>query len=272
MATYAVGDVQGCYRSLRALLSKLRFKPNTDRLYFIGDLVNRGPRSADVVRFIADLGASASSILGNHDLNLLAIAAGVRPLRARDTVGELLKANDCDVLLAWLRERPLLVYDTALDTVFVHAGLHPQWDAPTCRALAAEVEAALTGEDSRLFLQTMYGDAPTRWHDDLRGWERLRCITNIMTRMRYLGRDGAVDLSHSGPPGSQPRTLLPWFQCPGRRNRNVRVVFGHWSSLGRWNGDGVIGLDSGCVWGRQLTAARLDAGAATFFSVSCAGA
>jgi bis(5'-nucleosyl)-tetraphosphatase (symmetrical) len=270
MAVYAIGDVQGCYDELAALLAQLRFDRARDTLWFTGDLVNRGPRSADVVRFVKDLGGNAITVLGNHDLHLLAVAAGVCARGATDTFADLLGAEDRDVLLDWLRARPLLYHGAGLGFTLIHAGLLPQWDLGRARALAAEVEVQLRGPAYSELLHHMYGDAPDSWDDSLSGWNRVRVIINAFTRLRYCDRDGRMDLRPVGAPGSQPRHLIPWFQIPQRRSRNLTVIFGHWSTLGVWQRDGVIALDTGCLWGGALTAVRLDSAPRQFFRVRCA--
>lgn len=267
MAVYAIGDVQGCYDALRALLETIHFDPARDRLWFVGDLVNRGPQSSAVVRFVMGL-EEAVCVLGNHDLHLLAVAAGRARTRREDTLDEFLSAPDRDALLHWLRTRPLLHHDAALGYTLVHAGLLPSWDLATARALAAEAEAALRGPEVEALFAHMYGDQPDQWDPALTGWPRLRVIINAFTRLRFCTVDGRMDLRPKGAPGSQPPGLLPWFQVPGRKSRALRILFGHWSTLGLWNGDGAIGLDSGCLWGGRLSAVRLDA-EPVFFSVPC---
>ncbi len=270
MPVYAIGDVQGCYDALRALLAKLRFDPERDRLWFTGDLVNRGPRSAEVVRFVRDLGDRAVCVLGNHDLHLLAVAAGCVQPKKRDTLDDVLNAPDREALLGWLRARPLLHHDQTLGHTLIHAGLVPQWDLAEAGRLAVEIETMLQGPAGDELLRHMYGDAPARWDEALRGWERARVIVNAFTRLRYCAADGAMHLRHKGAPGTQPSRLMPWFQVPGRRSRGLHIIFGHWSTLGVWNGDGVICIDGGCLWGRSLTAVRLDAKEPEFFHVACA--
>jgi bis(5'-nucleosyl)-tetraphosphatase (symmetrical) len=269
MPLYAVGDVQGCGDELLALLDRIRFDPEHDRLWFTGDLVNRGPRSTEVLRWVKRLGGRAVTVLGNHDLHLLAVAAGAAAPRPQDTLGDVLAAPDSEELLEWLRHRPLLHGDAALGYTLVHAGLLPSWGLDQARSLAAEVESALRGPDYRDFLAHLYGNQPDGWSDALRGWDRLRVITNALTRLRYCDAQGRMNLLPTGPPGSQPAGWLPWFQVPGRKSRGARIVFGHWSALGAWQGDGVIGLDSGCLWGRELTAARLDPDGAKFVQLPC---
>ena len=269
MAVYAIGDVQGCYAPLQQLLERLRFDAARDRLWFTGDLVNRGPQSLEVLRFVKSLGERALCVLGNHDLHLLAVAAGAAKFKKRDTLDEILKAPDRNELLHWLRSRPLLHHDADLGCTLVHAGLLPPWNLGDAQRLAREAEATLHGEEYAEFFHHMYGDLPDHWNENLRGHDRWRVIVNAFTRLRYCDLDGNMDLRPKGPPGSQPPDLLPWFQIPSRRSRGQKIVFGHWSALGLWQGDDVIGLDSGCLWGRSLSAARLDAGPVEFFSVAC---
>lgn len=267
MAVYAIGDVQGCYRSLRALLRRIGFAAGNDQLWFVGDLVNRGPDSLQVLRFVKALGDDAKVVLGNHDLNLLAVAAGARPHGRRDTLSPILAADDCEELLAWLRSRPLFLRDPALNVSMVHAGLLPQWSLTGAAELASEVEGALASADNAAFLHHMYGDTPRRWRDSLDGWDRLRFITNVFTRMRYCDQAGRVDLAHTGPPGTQPAMLKPWYAW--RRNGGGLLLFGHWSALGAAQIGDVICLDSGCVWGRKITAARVDIRPVELTAVRC---
>ena len=269
MAIYAIGDVQGCYTPLQELLTRLHFDPARDRLWFTGDLVNRGPQSLEVLRFVKGLGACAVCVLGNRDLHLLAVAAGTAKTKKRDTLDEILRAPDRDELLHWLRSRPLLYHDSDLGYTLIHAGLLPPWDLAQAQRLAQETEAVLRSDRHQEFFHHMYGDLPDHWNENLRGFDRLRVIVNAFTRLRYCDLDGNMDLRPKGPPGSQPPDLLPWFRVPGRRSRGLKIVFGHWSALGLWQGDGIIGLDSGCLWGRTLSAVRLDADPVEFFSVDC---
>ena len=259
MAVYAIGDVQGCYDPLQRLLAKLAFDPNHDRLWLVGDLVNRGPQSLTVLRFIRSLGDSATAVLGNHDLTLLAVAEGYSRIRSKDTFQDILHAPDSGELLNWLRQRPLIHYDAKLNFLMVHAGLPPQWNLQQALACADEVEKVLRSPDYREFLAAMFGNEPCLWRNDLSGIERLRCITNYLTRMRFCTDEGALSFSHKGAPGSQPVTLKPWFETPGRCNTEINIVFGHWAALGFYRRPGIYALDSGCVWGNTLTALRLDA-------------
>lgn len=266
MATYAIGDIQGCLAPLEALLKKIRFRAERDRLCFTGDLVNRGADNARVLRFIRDLGANATTVLGNHDLHMLAVAHGHRRYYGGgDTFQDVLDAPDRDALLEWLCARPFL--HTEGGYCVVHAGLPPPWDIALARRCAAEVGAAASGERRAAFLGQMYGNHPDQWQDDLSGHDRLRFIVNGFTRMRFCAPDGRLDFEHKLAPGTQPAGLQPWFRIAARRNRDMKIIFGHWAALGRYQGDGVYGLDSGCVWGRHLTAMRLDDG--VYFQVPC---
>lgn len=264
MGVYAVGDVQGCHADLRRLLERLRFDPARDRLLLTGDLVNRGNDSLGVLRLVRSLGAAAVTILGNHDLHLLAVARTGAPTRKRDTLDAVLEAPDADELLAWLRAQPLAWREPQTGVLMVHAGLPPQWDADRCLALAAEASRLIAGPDGDAFLAQMYGDEPSQWREDLAGADRHRFVVNCLTRMRYCRADGRIDLRHKGPPGSQPPDLLPWYAVPGRASAGTRIVFGHWSTLGAaplqdgapWRED-TLCLDSGCVWGGRLTAIDL---------------
>jgi len=269
MAVYAIGDVQGCYQSLMALLDKIYFDSARDQLWFTGDLVNRGPHSVEVLRFVSSLGASAVTVLGNHDLHLLAVAAGHAELEPRDTISAVLAAPDGTALLSWLRNRPLLHHDSELGYALIHAGVVPQWDLTGARACAAEVESVLRDAAHAQFYRHMYGDSPDLWQDKLVGWNRLRFVVNALTRLRYCDDSGRMRLDEKRAPNVAARGLTPWFQMPGRRTRNDRIVFGHWSSLGFWDDDGVISLDAGCVWGGALLAMRLTGRKRTLFRVPC---
>lgn len=259
MATYVIGDVQGCLDALKRLLDRCRFDPAADRLVFAGDLVARGPDSAGTLRFVRTLGKAATTVLGNHDLHLLGAAHGQR--EAREGLDQVLHAADADALLDFIAGQPLAWHDPQLDVLVIHAGLAPQWSVAQTLALAAEAEAMLRDPASRAaFLPQMYGNEPARWSDALRGAERLRFVINCLTRARYCSADGDFEFYEKGAPGNQPATLLPWFAVPGRASIDTRVVFGHWSSLGRieWPQWRVWGLDTACVWGGSLTALRLD--------------
>lgn len=266
MALYAIGDVQGCFDPLRRLLDKLAFDPSRDQLWFTGDLVNRGPHSLDTLRFVKQLGDAAVTVLGNHDLHLLAVATRKRKPHRKDTLHEVLAAPDTEELLDWLRRRPLLHQQREL--YLIHAGLPPQWDMATAKALAGEVEAVLCSEAYAEFFDHMYGDRPDLWSADLSGWRRLRFITNCLTRMRYCDAEGRLDLTCKLAPGDAPAHLLPWFAVPQRRSLDDTIVFGHWSTLGFYADQGCYCLDTGCLWGGELTALRLD-GDMQRISVGC---
>ncbi len=270
MAIYAIGDIQGCFDELQSLLDLCRFDPASDQLWLTGDLVNRGPDSLQVLRFVRGLGESAITLLGNHDLHLLAVAEGLGKLRRPDTLQQIFDAPDREELLHWLRQRPLLHHDETLNTTLLHAGLPPQWDLTAARRYSAEVEAVLRSEHYCDFFTHMYGDKPNRWAGDLQGWDRLRFIVNCFTRLRFCRADGELCLQAKGEPGSQPAGYMPWYRVPGRRSKDTRVVFGHWSTLGLYQDDGVLSLDTGCLWGGQLTAARLDVDSA-LISLDCGG-
>ncbi len=262
MTRYAIGDVQGCYEELRALIARIHFSADRDRLWLVGDLVNRGPRSADTLRFVRALGDNAVVVLGNHDLHLLAVAFGARRKRKSDTIDDVLEANDRDELLEWLITRPLAHFDPQRRDLLVHAGLVPQWSAADALDLAREVETALRKDPRGLFEQ-MYGDEPSRWSESMTGPDRLRFAINVLTRLRVCTAEGKVDLKMKGKPpeataDGEPR-YRPWFDVASRRSRDVRIVFGHWSALGLVLAPGLVGLDTGCVWGNALTAYDLEA-------------
>ncbi|MBI3042378.1 MAG: symmetrical bis(5'-nucleosyl)-tetraphosphatase [Betaproteobacteria bacterium] len=256
MATIAIGDVQGCYDQLMRLLERAGYDERRDMLWFVGDLVNRGPRSAQTVRFAKGLGARQVTVLGNHDLALLVIADGIKKPHRGDTFDEILSAPDRDELIAWLRHQKLMHAGDGY--AMVHAGLLPQWSVARALALAREVEAALQGPDHREFLRHMYGNEPLRWRDDLAGYDRLRIIVNAMTRMRLAAPDGTLELRHKLGPNVLPAGYLPWYDVPGRASRGTPVIFGHWAALGLLVRKDVVCLDSGCVWGRSLSALRLE--------------
>jgi bis(5'-nucleosyl)-tetraphosphatase (symmetrical) len=263
MAVYAIGDVQGCYDELSRLLEKLKFDLAGDELLFVGDLVNRGPRSLDVLRLITSFGESAHVTLGNHDLHLLAAAQSSEAVEPG--LAQVFDAPDAHELLEWLRHQPLVHYRPDLNTLVVHAGVPPAWDPLQTIRLAREVEHRLRSDQRNDFFAQMYGQFPDRWSEDLQGMDRLRFITNALTRMRFCYADGRLEFSEKGPPGTQPADLFPWFSLPDRAAESVRVVFGHWASLGLINTENLIGIDTGCVWGRQLTAVRVD-GPTRFYS------
>ena len=267
MTRYAVGDIQGCDEELRVLLERLRFSADRDRLWFVGDLVNRGPDSLAALRRVRSLGDNAIVVLGNHDLHLLALAHGARRPRQSDTLEEVLKAPDRDSLLEWLITRPLAHAEGS--DLMVHAGLVPQWTVALTLTVAREVGEALR-RDPRALFEHMYGNEPDRWHERLTGTARLRFAINVLTRLRLCTADGRVDFAIKGKPPARPSPLRPWFAHDERASRGARVIFGHWSALGLVREHGVIGLDTGCVWGGALSAVDLDSEHAAV-SVPCAG-
>ena len=257
MATWAIGDIQGCFEELQTLLSRVAFAPDRDRLWLVGDLVNRGPQSLEVLRFVHGLADAAVTVLGNHDLHLLAVAAGHGRLKRGDTLQAVLKAPDRGVLLDWLRTRPLFHFDADLGFAMVHAALAPGWSIADASARGAEVEIALR-QDPHGYFQHMYGDTPHRWDDALHGAQRLRVITDYLTRVRFCRPDGTYDMRAKGPPGSQPEGFMPWYELPARASAGTPIVFGHWSAAGLIDRDDIYALDTGCVWGRQLSALCLE--------------
>jgi bis(5'-nucleosyl)-tetraphosphatase (symmetrical) len=259
MAVYAIGDLQGCYDPFRRLLDKLDFDDGKDTLWLTGDLVNRGPKSLKTLRFVKSLGDSAVSVLGNHDLHLLALGAGATRYGERfETLRKILDADDRDELLDWLRHRPLAHYDKSLETLLVHAGVYPTWTARKTLSCAREVEKALRSDDYPELLAKMYGNTPTKWSGKLSGYKRLRFIVNCLTRMRMLTPKMRLNMAHSGPPWQGRKSLTPWYDIADPAWAGTRVVFGHWSQLGLIVLPELVSLDTGCVWGRQLTAVRLD--------------
>lgn len=261
MATWAIGDLQGCLEPFERLLARIGFDEARDRLWLVGDLVNRGPDSLGVLRRVHAMGDACRVVLGNHDLHLLAVASGAEALKRKDTFGDVLDAPDSAVLLDWLRHRPLLHWDEGLRTVMTHAGIPPQWTLDDARRLAAEVEAVLRDGDAKAFFRAMYGNEPDCWDESLTGDDRLRVITNSLTRMRFVDARGALDLVSKEGLGTAPPGYRPWFEAPDRRTAGVRIVFGHWAALeGRCDVPNVEALDAGCVWGRDLVALDLDSG------------
>jgi bis(5'-nucleosyl)-tetraphosphatase (symmetrical) len=259
MATYAIGDIQGCFKTLENLLKVIDFDADKDSLWFAGDLVNRGPQSLETLRFVKALGARHHTVLGNHDLHLLAVSYNAHGGRADDTLQPILNAPDREELLDWLRHQPLMY--AAQDYVMVHAGLAASWDLDKAQALAHEVEMAISGASAAEFFQNMYGNLPDQWSDELTGWDRLRCITNFFTRARFCYADGRLDLKFKGTLEDYPANLMPWFQVPERKSQNLKILFGHWAALGGvTNTPNTYALDTGCVWGFKLTAQRLEDG------------
>lgn len=261
MAAYLIGDIQGCDEPLGRLLDAIDFSASRDTLYVLGDLVNRGPASAAVLRRLMALGHSARCLLGNHDMHLLACAYGIRRPHKRDTLDEVLAAPDRDVLLDWLRRQHLALHETVAGQplLMVHAGVLPQWTADRAVALARELEDVLRSDDILGFLREMYGNAPDRWQDDLQGNVRLRVIINALTRLRFCSADGQMEFESKDSAATAPEGFMPWFDVPGRATAQDTVAFGHWSTLGWLQRDDVICMDTGCVWGGPLSALRVAA-------------
>lgn len=256
MTTFAIGDVQGCHPRLVELIHRTESVSPQPAYVFVGDLVNRGPQSLDTLKHIHALGNRAKVTLGNHDLHLLASAHGISPLQQSDTLSDILNAPDRTELLDWLRRQPLALFENGY--LFVHAGVVPQWTAEQTIALAHEVEAVLRGPHWVDFLREMYGNSPAKWNDGLTGVDRLRCIVNALTRIRFCAPDGTMEFATKESNGPQLPGYLPWFDVPGRKTEDVTVVFGHWSTLGLLMRPNLIGLDTGCVWGGKLTAVNLE--------------
>jgi len=260
MALYLIGDVQGCNSALQRLLDAISFSPSRDHLVFLGDLVNRGPDSAGVLRRLMGYGASVQCVLGNHDLHLLAAAHGARRPSRKDTLQAVLSAPDRDAMLEWLRHQPMALLQQHHGThyLMVHAGVLPTWTATKTLALAKEVEDVLQSPALPEFLQQMYGNEPARWRECLSGTDRLRVIVNALTRLRYCTPDGEMEFSVTDGPAAAPAGYLPWFDVPGRASLDVQVAFGHWSTLGYLNRPNLLALDTGCVWGGCLSAIKID--------------
>jgi len=265
MATYAIGDVQGCFGALQRMLDKIRFDVARDQLWFVGDLVNRGPDSLDTLRFVKNLGDRAVTVLGNHDLHLLMVAEGCAQPLKNDTLREVLEAPDRKELLHWLScQRMMYARD---GFVMVHAGLLPSWSVEQALSLAREVEDALRGENYHKLVERMYGNQPLQWRDDLSGMDRLRVIINAMTRLRVCTADGVMEFAYKGKPENSPPSYLPWYEVPGRMNRDATIICGHWSALGLLLRGNLLALDTGCLWGGNLSAVCLEN--RQLFQVSC---
>ncbi|PHS72344.1 MAG: diadenosine tetraphosphatase [Cycloclasticus sp.] len=268
MTTYAIGDVQGCYDSLRRLLDKLRFDPSNDQLWFTGDLINRGPHSLETLRFIISLGDSARSVLGNHECHFLAIAFEHKDPHHTDTFSDILDAGDADVLIQWLRSQPFFYEDSNVGYSMLHAGLPPQWSIEDTRQYARELESHIQSDNINEFLASMYGNQPDYWDINLTGNDRLRFIINCFTRLRFCDKNGRINLIEKGAIGTQADSLIPWFDAPNRKNGGQKIVFGHWSTLGLHQQNNATCLDTGCLWGGSLSAMKLD-GSEQVISIDC---
>ena len=274
MAIYAIGDIQGCFNELTQLLEKIRFKTDCDQLWLTGDLVNRGPHSLQTLEFLYALSDNLVTVLGNHDLHLLATAYDHKKPGKKDTLHELLESPRSHILLEWLRKQPLFHHNETLNVSMVHAGLHPDWSIDKAASLAREVETILRSDEHIEYYRHMYGDKPSRWSDNLSGWQRCRFITNMLTRIRYFDRDGNAALQIKGAPNSANTRLVPWFDMPDRASRDQAIIFGHWSTLTLIQRDypNVYPIDTGCLWGGSLTALRIDEQPFTSTTIDCAAA
>ena len=255
MSIYVIGDIQGCFDDLKRLLDTIAIDLEKDHLWFCGDLVNRGPKSLETLRFVKGLGDSAVTVLGNHDLHLLAVASLQKKTKSKDSLNSILEAPDREELLDWLRHQPLFHYHS--DFCLVHAGVPPQWKFKKIIKMAKKAEQVLQSQDYISFLKDMYGNKPDIWSSELTGMDEIRFIINCFTRMRYCDSDGRLDFQNNGPLGSQPKNLFPWFELPNRKNADLKIIFGHWSSLGYHHKNNCYGIDTGCLWGGQLTALKL---------------
>mgnify|MGYP006167051605 CR=1 FL=1 len=264
---YLMGDLQGCCQALERMLQTIDFSPSRDHLFVLGDLVNRGPDSLGVLRRLRGLDNAATCLLGNHDLHLLAVAHGVRKMHRSDTLAPILDAPDREDWLNWLRQQRLAVH--AHGWLMVHAGVVPQWDAAQTVALAGEVETMLRSPEVGEFLTTMYGNEPARWDERLQGVDRWRCVVNSLTRLRFCATDGTMEFATKEGAGGAPEGYMPWFEVPGRRTQGTPVAFGHWSTLGLINRDDLLALDTGCLWGGHLTAARVDGATRELIQIAC---
>jgi bis(5'-nucleosyl)-tetraphosphatase (symmetrical) len=268
MAVYAIGDIQGCFSELEQLLDKINFNAAQDQLWFVGDLVNRGPQSLETIQYIRTLGNAAKCVLGNHDIHLIACHAGVQSCKPKSSLNPILQHPQADEIVNWLRFQPLLHHDSKLNWSMVHAGLIPQWDLTTALSCANEVEAQLRSNHYIKFLDHAYGDSPNIWDSELSKRDRWRVILNAFTRLRLCDKHGAMNFSYKGPLGKQDKHLHAWFDID-RKSEDMNIVFGHWSALGLKQTHNLLGLDTGCLWGNQLTAARIDSNSVTLHQIEC---
>ncbi|MBC8519634.1 MAG: symmetrical bis(5'-nucleosyl)-tetraphosphatase [Gammaproteobacteria bacterium] len=270
MSVYAIGDIQGCLDELLQLLEKIEFDPEVDQLWFTGDLVNRGPKSLETLQFVRSLGDSAVTVLGNHDLHLMALAEGDKRYTNRfDTLLPILESAERAELLHWLRHRPMLHHDEELGYTLIHAGLPPQWSLKEAQQHAHELESMLQSSDYQTFLSQMYGNEPAKWDDNLEGIERLRFITNCFSRLRFCSDDGVLNLKSKGKPGSQPEGFIPWFRVAERASRSECILFGHWSTLDIRSEESVYALDTGCLWGGKMSALQIDCNPPRWHQINC---
>ena len=269
MAIYAIGDIQGCFNDLQRLLDKLQFDSTTDTLWFCGDIINRGPASLETIRFIKQLGNSAITVLGNHDLHFLAVAFITDKPSKHDTFEDILKADDRDELVHWLRQQKLFHHDTEYNISMVHAGIPPSWTIDDASLYAGEMQAVLQSDNPKEFFQHMYGNQPKQWSKDLEGWDRYRFITNVFTRMRFCDAEGRPDFKFKGDIGTQPEHLTPWFMHKDRLTKNDEIIFGHWSTLSNIDTKNIYPIDTGCLWGGKLTALKISHEDRVELSIDC---
>ena len=268
MAVYAIGDIQGCFSELEQLLTSINFSANTDQLWFVGDLVNRGPQSLETIQFVRTLGDTAKCVLGNHDIHLIACHAGVQTCKPSSSLNQILQHHQADEMIDWLRFQPLLYHDSHLDWLMVHAGLIPQWDLATAKSCAKEIESQLKSDNYIDFLRHAYGDTPNQWHSELSEQDRWRVSLNAFTRLRFCDKQGRMNFSYKGQMGKQDKHLFAWFDVP-RQSEDLNIIFGHWSALGLKQSPNLLGLDTGCLWGSQLTAARIDIKPVSLHQIEC---
>ncbi len=268
MATYAIGDLQGCYSELEQLLTKIDFDRQNDQVWFVGDLVNRGPQSIETVQYIRSLGDAAKCVLGNHDIHLIACYCGLQKCKPNSSLNAILQHQHATQIIDWLRQQPLLYIDANIDWLMVHAGLLPQWSLPIAQRCAHEVEQQLRSDQYADFLQHAYGNHPNQWHPDLNNRDRWRLILNAFTRLRLCDQQGQMDFEFKGPLDAKPEHLHAWFDVP-RQADTAKIIFGHWSALGLVKRDNLLALDTGCLWGNQLTAARIDIDPVKIYQIEC---
>lgn len=268
MAVYAIGDIQGCFRELEQLLDKINFDIEIDQLWFVGDLVNRGPQSLETIQFVRSLGDSAQCVLGNHDIHLIACHVGVQTCKPKSSLNQILQHSQASEIIDWLRFQPLLHYDPTLNWLMVHAGLIPQWDLGLAQKCANEVEAQLRSNHYIEFLANVYGNTPDQWNNELPQQDRWRVILNAFTRLRLCDQQGRMDFDYKGQLGDQKSNLHAWFDIP-RKSENLNIIFGHWSALGLIQSHNLLGLDTGCLWGSKLTAARIDINPVRLEQIDC---
>ncbi|MCW9023257.1 MAG: symmetrical bis(5'-nucleosyl)-tetraphosphatase [Gammaproteobacteria bacterium] len=274
MAVYAIGDLQGCCDDLQRLLDKIKFDPRKDKIWLVGDLISRGPQSLETLRYLISLGDAVISVLGNHDLHMLAVDAGVKTTKD-PSLHDILNAKDRRELMDWLRRHPLIHYDKKLDYTMVHAGIYPKWSLKQAQQYASELEAILQSDNYLDFFEHMYGNKPIQWSDDLEGWDRLRFICNSFTRMRFANAEGKLDFETKGSIGNQAKSYMPWYDVPKRKAKKNRIIFGHWSTLSLTENvedqhkHNVYAIDTGCIWGGKLTALRIDIPEAKYIRLDC---